>query len=87
MLDVKLGDMIVSKDKEMYLITNVEHYKDHVTYTIKSLKSRVEFVETFAYSYYRQIKGLSPSDIAHIGTIIPSEQVSATLRLLYSDTN
>lgn len=80
---IKPGDYLITKDNELYRIMNVEVYGGHTSYTIKSLKSSVEFIETFAHKYYKEIKGLSHSGLRHLGTIIPEEEASKTLNLLY----
>lgn len=80
---IKAGDYIITKENELYRIMTVDVYNGHTSYTIKSLKSSVEFVESYSHKYYREIKGLSHSRLRHLGTIVPEEEASKTLNLLY----
>lgn len=80
---IKPGDYIISKDKDLYRITNIESYNGNISYTIKSLNSSVEFIETYGHNYYRQIKGLAEEHLHHLGSIVPEEEVSDILNLLY----
>lgn len=85
MREVHIGDFILGQGNELFCITNIEIFAKHVTYTIKSLKSRVEFLESYSYKYYREIQGLSYTELSHIGKIIPRETSMSTLKLLYSN--
>lgn len=79
----KLGDYIISKEKEIYRIVNVDHYPNYSTYTIKNMKSYMEHTETYSYQYYREIRGLDNNELYGMGTIIPEEEASKVLKLLY----
>lgn len=80
---IKAGDYLITRDKEIYRITNVETYDAQTTYTIKSLRSSIEYRETYNHKYYKEIKNLTHSNIRHLGIVIPEEEASTTLKLLY----
>ena len=80
---IKAGDYIITRDKDLYRITNVNSDDGQTTYTIKCLRSSIEYFETYNHKYYREIKNLSHSNLRHLGTIIPEEEASSTLKLLY----
>lgn len=88
MQDIRLGDFILSKDKELYCIIYIhtEYRSDYpiTTYTIKSFKSRTETMHNYSYNFYRKIEGLSNSALLELGTIIPSNRASSIM-LLYSE--
>lgn len=80
---IKAGDYLITRDKEIYRITNVESDDGQTTFTIKCLRSSTEYCESYSHKYYREIKSLTHSNLRHLGTVIPEEEASNTLKLLY----
>lgn len=79
----KVGDYIIAKDKSIFRITNIELNGSNLYYTIKNLNSNESYIESYNYKLYNEYKGLTHSHIRHLGVVIPEEDMSSTIKLLY----
>ena len=95
---IKLGDYFVSKDKEVYRITNISYatggrafYDLRATRITSSnfdfdVTNSVPIVDAMLYKTPKRISGIALEDLLDQGTIIPQED-SDILDILYGDSD
>lgn len=87
-MTIKLGDYIIAKDKSLYRIVNIEGDNGTFTYDIKALApSDAEGLwDVYGHHhaiFYREIKGLTRAAVLRIGKIVPEEEFTPAIKILY----
>lgn len=86
--EIKIGDYILATDKSLYRIIDIVGDPGSLTYDIKALNpSEVDGLwDVYGHHhaiFYRNIKGLSRNALRRIGQIIPEEEATAAIKILY----
>lgn len=84
---VKPGDYLITKNKELFRI--VDKYKHGATtvYDIKGFTPLTYDLQDsygdYAYPTFQEIKGITHSNLRHLGRIIPEEEAGKAMDILY----
>lgn len=84
-MEIKIGDYILTDDKELYRIVNIDREPGRVTYDIKSYKPNGEthFTSNATFRMYTEYKGVSRRYLRSLGSIIPEEKATRAFKILF----
>lgn len=87
-MNINVGDFLLTKDKEVFMIINKMQTFGNAIYDIKSYKKQL-VTDSFnvaamdLFWEHRVIKGIAHNALRHLGTIIPAKDFSPALEILY----
>lgn len=87
MNSIKPGDYLITKNKELFRITNKYVHGATTVYDIKGYQALFYDLQDsygdYRYPIYQEIKGITHSDLRHLGRIVPEESATKAMEVLY----
>lgn len=86
-MEIKAGDYLLTKEKQLFRITDMYYDPTGTFYDIKTVKSLKES-NTYSTSYLldnipRTIRAVPRNVLRHMGKIIPEEKMTKIVKILY----
>lgn len=87
--EIKVGDYILATDKSLYRVVNIEMSPGSTTYDIRALNPSSDtdgLWDVYSHHhavFYNSIKGLSRAALRRIGQVIPEEEITDAIKILY----